>query len=156
MKTKQWLSLTLAAALNLGGWLTTPSLAADTAPTAHGRFLQQLAQRLNLTADQKAQIKTILRAEKDARTTMLAQLHAARANLHAAIQAGDASETSVRAASAQVAAREADLAVERMKIYAKIAPILTHEQRQQISEIQPRAAEVTDRAISRAAEAPVQ
>jgi len=156
MKTNKWLSLTLAAALNLGGWLTTPSLAADTAPTAHGRFLQQLAQRLNLTADQKAQIKTILRAEKDTRTTLLGQLRAARANLRAAIQAGDANETSVRAASAQVAAMEADLAVERMKIYGKIAPVLTHEQRQQIKDFRPRADDFTDRAVTHAAEAPVQ
>jgi Spy/CpxP family protein refolding chaperone len=156
MTTHKWLSLTLAAALNLGGWLTTPSLAADTAPPAHGRFLQQLAQSLNLTADQKAQIKTILRAEKGTRTTLLGQLHAARANLRAAIQAGDANETSVRAASAQVAAMEADLAVERMKIYGKIAPVLTNEQRQQISEFRQRADNFTDRAITHAAEAPVQ
>jgi len=156
MTTNKWLTLTLAAALNLGGWLTTPSLAADTAPSAHGRFLQQLAQRLNLTADQKAQIKTILLAEKDTRTTLLGQLHAARANLRAAIQAGDANETSVRAASAQVAAVEADLAVERMNIYGKIAPVLTHEQRQQISDFRRRADQVTDPALIHAGKGPAQ
>jgi Spy/CpxP family protein refolding chaperone len=156
MKTNKWLTFTLAAALNLGGWLTTPSLAADTAPPAHGRFLQQLTQRLNLTDDQKAQIKTILRADKDTRTALLGQLRAARANLRAAIQAGDANETSVRAAAAQVAAVEGDLAVERMKIYGKIAPILTNEQRQQISDFRRRAEDVTDRAITHAAEAPAQ
>jgi protein CpxP len=159
MKTNKWLSLTLAAALNLGGWLTTPALAADTVATsapAHGRFLQQLAQRLNLTDDQKAQIKTILRAEKDTLKPLLGQLHTARKKLRAAIQAGDANETSVRAASAQVAAVEADLAVERMKIYGKIAPILTNEQRQQISDFRRRADDVTDQAITHAAEAPAQ
>jgi len=62
----------------------------------------------------------------------------------------------VRAASAQVAAMEADLAVERMKIYGKIAPVLTNEQRQQISEFRQRADNFTDRAITHAAEAPVQ
>jgi Spy/CpxP family protein refolding chaperone len=150
MKTNKWLSLTLAAALNLGGWLTTPSLAADTAPPAHGRFLQQLAQRLNLTDDQKGQIKGILWAEKDTLTTLLGQQHAARANLRAAIQASDANESSVRAASAKVAAVEADLAVERMKIYGKIAPVLTNEQRQQISDFEQRADDFTDRAITHA------
>jgi Spy/CpxP family protein refolding chaperone len=156
MKTNKWLSLALAAALNLGGWLTTPALAADTPAPAPGRFLQQLAQRLNLTADQKAQIKTILRAEKDTLKPLFSQLHAARENLRAAIQAGDANETTVRAASAQVAAVEADLAVERMKIYGKIAPVLTNEQRQQISDFRRRADDSTDRAIAHAAEGPAQ
>jgi Spy/CpxP family protein refolding chaperone len=87
---------------------------------------------------------------------LLGQLRAARANLRAAIQAGDANETSVRAAAAQVAVVEADLAVERMKIYGKIAPILTNEQRQQISDLRRRADDVTDRAITHAAEAPAQ
>ena len=67
------------------------------------------------------------------------QLHDARQNLRAAIQASDANETTVRAASAKVASAEADLAVERMKLYGKIAPILTDEQRRQITDFEQRA-----------------
>ncbi|MGA9777340.1 MAG: Spy/CpxP family protein refolding chaperone, partial [Verrucomicrobiia bacterium] len=145
-------SLTLAAALNLGGWLTTPSLAADTNAPVHGRFFQRITQRLNLTDDEKAQIKTILRSEKDTLKPLLGQLHSARENLRAAIRASDANETTVRAAAAKVAAVEADLAVERMKIYGKIAPILTDEQRQQISEFEQRADDFADRAIARASD----
>lgn len=152
MKTNKWLPLLLAAGLNVGGWLTTPSLAADTNPPVRGQFFQRLAQRLNLTDDQKAQIKTVLRAEKDTLTTLRGQLHAARENLRATIQACDANETAVRAASAWVAAVEADLAVERMKIYGKIAPILTNEQRQQLSDFEQRADAWVDRAIARAGE----
>jgi Spy/CpxP family protein refolding chaperone len=148
MKTNKWIPLTLAAVLNLGGFTTTPSLAADTGAPAHGRFFQHVAQRLNLTDDQKAQIKTVLRSEKDTLKPMLAQLRAARQNLRAAIQAGDANESTVRAASAKVAAAEADLAVERMKIYGKIAPILTDEQRRQLSEFRQRADRFADRAIA--------
>ncbi len=149
MKTNKWITLTLATALNLVGWMTTPSLAADNSPPAPGRFFQHIAQRLNLTDDQKAQIKTVLRSERDALKPLLGQLHSARENLRAAIRAGDANETTVRAASAKVAAVEADLAVERMKIYGKIAPILTDEQRQQISEFEQRADGFADRAIAR-------
>ena len=149
MKTNKWITLTLATALNLVGLMTTPSLAADTNAPAHGRFFQRIAQRLNLTDDQKAQIKTVLRSERDTLKPMVGQLHAARENLRAAIQASDANETTVRAASAQVAAVEADLAVERMKIFGKIAPILTDEQRQQISEFEQRADDFADRAIAR-------
>jgi len=57
MKTNKWISITLAAALNLGGLLTTTSLGADTAAPAHGRFFQRIAQKLNLTNDQKARIQ---------------------------------------------------------------------------------------------------
>ena len=148
MKTNKWLPLTLAAVLNLGGLTTTPSLAADTSAPAHGRFFQRIAQRLNLTDDQKAQVKTVLRSEKDTLKPLLQQLHSSRQNLRAAIRASDANETTVRAAAAKVAAAEADLAVERMKIYGKIAPILTDEQRRQISEFEQRADDFADRAIA--------
>ncbi|HXR48018.1 MAG TPA: Spy/CpxP family protein refolding chaperone [Candidatus Limnocylindrales bacterium] len=152
MKTNKWITLTVATALNIFGLMTTPSLAADANAPAHGRFFQRIAERLNLTDDQKAQIKTILRSEKDTLKPLVSSLHAARKNLRAAIRAGDANETTVRAASARVAAVEADLAVERMKIFAKIAPILTDEQRQQISEFEQHADDFTDRAIARASD----
>jgi|SRR5579862_5358822 len=150
MKTNKWITLTVATALNVVGLMTTPSLAADANAPAHGRFFQRIGERLNLTDDQKAQIKTILRGEKDTLKPLVQQLHAARVNLRAAIQAGDANETAVRAASAKVAAVEADLAVERMKIFAKIAPILTDAQRQQLSEFEQSADNFVDRAIARA------
>jgi Spy/CpxP family protein refolding chaperone len=152
MKTNQWITLTVATALNVIGLMTTPSLAADANAPAHGRFFQRIAERLNLTNGQKAQIKTILRSEKDTLKPLLGQLHSARENLRAAIRASEANETTVRAAAAKVAAVEADLAVERMKIYGKIAPILTDEQRQQLSEIEQRADDFVDRAIARASD----
>jgi Spy/CpxP family protein refolding chaperone len=150
MKTNKWISLSLAAVLNLGGLTTTTSLAADTNAPGHGRFFQRIAERLNLTDEQKAQIKTILRSERDTLKPLLGQLHAARQNLRTSIQANGTNETAVRAASARVAAVEADLAVERMKIFGKIAPILTDEQRLQISEFQQNADDFVDRAIARA------
>lgn len=152
MKKNKWITLTVATALNIVGLMTTPALAADANAPAHGRFFQRIAQRLNLTDDQKAQIKTILRSEKDTLKPLLGQLHAARENLRAAIRASNANETTVRAAAARVAAGEADLAVERMKIYGKIAPILTDEQRQQISDVEQNADDFTDRAIARASD----
>jgi Spy/CpxP family protein refolding chaperone len=149
MKTNKWISITLAAVLNLGGLLTTTSLGADTAAPAHGRFLQRIAQRLNLTDDQKAQIKAVFRAEKSTVINLRTQLLAVRENLRATIQAPDTNETAVRAASAQVAVVEANLAVERMKIFAKIAPILTDEQRQQLSDLEQRVDAFRESAINR-------
>ena len=154
MKTTKWLSITLAAALNLGGWMATPSLAADSpAPASpRERIPQRLAEKLNLTDDQKAQIKTVLSGEKDTLVPLLGQLHDARKALRAAIHASDATEAAVRVAAARVAAVEADLAVERMKIYGKIAPILTDEQRQKIADFEQRADSFVDSVIARIGE----
>jgi periplasmic protein CpxP/Spy len=152
MKTNKVLILATAAAIVVGGLITTRSLAADdTTPAStplRGQLLKRIAEKLNLTDDQKSQIKTILSGEKTTLQTLLAQLHDARKNMRTAIQGADANETSVRAASAKVAAVEADLAVERMKLYGKIAPVLTDEQRQKISDFTQRADDFADDAIA--------
>jgi Spy/CpxP family protein refolding chaperone len=150
MKNIKLLAFIMTAAIAACG-LTAKILAADTSTPApmRGQILQRIAGKLNLTDDQKSQIKTILRDDKDALTTLLGQLHDARKNLRATIQAVDANETSVRAASAKVASAEADLAVERMKLYGKIAPVLTDEQRQKISEFTQRADDFADSVIAR-------
>jgi Spy/CpxP family protein refolding chaperone len=142
---------TLAAALVAGGIITTKTLAADNSATApaHGRFWERLADKLNLTGDQRTQIKTVITGEKDTLAPLLGALHDARKNLRTAIRASDANEASVRAASAKVAAAEADLAVERMKLYGKIAPILTDAQRQQLAGLQQHADEFVDNVIAR-------
>ena len=129
---------------------TSPPIASsDTGTPANGRFFQRMAQRLNLTDDQKARIKTVLRAEKDTLTPLLGQLHAARMDLRAAIQANGANETTVRAASARVAAAEADLAVERLKLYGKLSPILTSEQRDKLKAFRARMDKFLDGALER-------
>jgi len=148
MKTIKLLNIATAAAIAACA-LTAKTFAADTAAPARGQILQHIVGKLNLTDDQKSQIKTALGGEKDALKNLLGQLHDARKNLRAAIQAGDANETSVRAASAKVASAEADLAVERMKLFGKIAPILTDEQRRQISDFMQRADDFADNAIAR-------
>jgi len=154
MKTTKWLSITLAAALNLGGWTTIPSLATDNAApgSARAQLRARIAEKLNLTDDQKAQIKAVLGGEKSALTALLGQLHDARKALRTAIHANDATEASVRVASARVAAVEANLAVERMKIYGRIAPILTDEQRRQIADFEQRADNFADGVIARLGE----
>ena len=149
MKSKFLIIATVAAIVMCG--LTSTTLAADNPAQAplRGKIFQRIAEKLNLTADQRAQIKSVLSGEKDTLAPLLGQLHDARTNLRAAIRASDANETSVRAASAKVASAEADLAVERMKLYGKIAPILTEAQRQQLSEMQQRADALVDHVIAR-------
>jgi Spy/CpxP family protein refolding chaperone len=69
-----------------------------------------------------------------------------------AIHANDANEAAVRAASAKVASVEADWAVERMKLYGKIAPILTDQQRRKIAGFERRADNFAGGAIARLGE----
>jgi Spy/CpxP family protein refolding chaperone len=141
----------LAVALGAGGFVANRALAGNGADAFSGRagLLQRIASKLNLTADQRTQIKAVLVGEKDTLAPLLAAVHDARKNLRDAIRAGGATETSVRAASAKVASAEADLAVERMKLYGKIAPILTDAQREQLAGMQQRADDFVDHVIAR-------
>jgi Spy/CpxP family protein refolding chaperone len=155
MKTTKLLTIATAAAIFAGGLTTGKTFAAENSATAtpvRGPIFQRITERLNLTDAQRAQIKTVLAGEKDSLKPLLGQLHDARKNLREAIQSGGANETAVRAASAKVAAVEGDLAVERMKIYGKISPILTDEQRRQISEFEQRMDDLADSVIAHVGE----
>jgi len=117
-----------------------------------GHFLERAKTKLGLTAEQSAQIKAVLGADRELLRHLISQRHAARIGLRAAIQADGATEAAVRVAAAKVAAVEADLAVERLKLYGKLAPILTADQRAQVKEFQRRLDEVLDGAIDRLGE----
>jgi Spy/CpxP family protein refolding chaperone len=145
------LALSLVAALFAGAFTVT-QVHADNAPhagAAPGRLLRRLADELNLTADQRTQIKSVLAGEKAALAPLVASVHDARKELRTALRADSANETAVRAAAAKVGAAEADLAVERMKVYGQIAPILSPAQRAQLAELQQRADQATERVLGR-------
>ncbi|MGC9943662.1 MAG: Spy/CpxP family protein refolding chaperone [Verrucomicrobiota bacterium] len=152
MKANKIIILATAAAIIVGGLTTTRALAAeDSTPASmpmRGQILERIAVALNLTDEQKSQIRAILSGEKDTLKTLFAHLHYARKDMRAAIQASGANEASVRGAAAKVAVVEADLAVERMKLYGKIAPVLTDEQRQKISDFTQHADDFVDDAIA--------
>ena len=153
MKTTRILMITVAAVLFLGG--VTQIHAADQAdrPAAfRGRFLERVRQRLGLTDEQTAQIKAVLKSDKDNLTSLLGRMHEARIGLREAIRAQNPTEASVRAASAKVAAVQADLAVERMKLFARINPILTDEQRAKLALEEQQVDDLADAAIARASE----
>lgn len=158
MKTK-WLIIPLAAATLAGGFFATKTFAASDSDTnsptaAHsnprlGRMLQRIADRLDLTADQRTQVQDIIAGEKDDLKSLLNRLHDARVNLRTAIQTDGATEADVRAASAKVAAVESDLAVERLKLFAKISPVLTGEQRAKLTELEQNFDSLVDNLIAR-------
>ena len=147
---KIFIIITAAAALAVGGF-TYETSAADTSfpGMERGRPFQRIAEMLNLTDSQRAQIGSVLAGEKDTLVPLLRRLHDARKGLRDAIRASDANEAAVRTASASVAAVESDLAVERMKLYGKIAPILTDAQRKELADLQAVGDDAVDNALAR-------
>ena len=138
MKTKH-LILTWAATLTVGGIVLTTTAAERFGPVrVRAAMLQHAAEKLELTADQKAQIKAEIKSEQAVLQPILVRLHSAHQELRETIRASAATETKVRAAAAKLADAQADLAVERLKLHGKIAPILTATQRAKIAEFEAR------------------
>jgi Spy/CpxP family protein refolding chaperone len=152
MKTVKWvvISLIIAAVGAIGGIVIAAQTSATAPAGLGGRLLGtgRLRNQLGLTADQVATIKSDLAADKDALTKLLSAVHDARINLRETIRKSGASEADVRAASAKVAVAEADLAVERARLYGKISPVLTSDQLAKLDDLQERMDDLVDGAIA--------
>ncbi len=152
MKTSKWIALTAAATIFGGGLFVLGAAPAKTsAGEGHGRghLLQHAREQLNLTDEQVSQVKAVLKGDKENITSLLTRMHEARNGMRAAIRAAAANESSVRAAAAKVAVVEADLAVERMKLYGKISPILTPEQRDKLQQFETQIDNLVEKASGR-------
>lgn len=147
MKTKVVL-VTLAVVAVLAGGLLI-ARAAERPLAMRGKVLERIASKLHLTKDQRTQIKAVLVADKEPILSLLTRWHEAHKQLRAAIQAGNATVDSVRAAAANVAAVEADLAVERLKLHGKIYPLLTADQKLQVTVMEDHVDAFLDGVIAR-------
>jgi Spy/CpxP family protein refolding chaperone len=149
MKTSKWLAIAIAAAVAVGGMTVVRVRAQDAGigHLGHGRFLARAKEKLGLSDDQVTQIKSQLSADKDKLTSLLSSWHDARVALRETIQKPGATESDIRTASVKVAAVEADLAVERARLYGKISPILTADQLAKVTEFQQRMDDFVDGAI---------
>ena len=90
---------------------------------------------LDLTDDQKAQLKTIVdshRAEFDAARQ---KIGAAREGMRALVEGDAINEGAIRAKSAEVAAAEADLMILNAKVRQESMQVLTSEQLQKMKEL---------------------
>lgn len=101
---------------------------------------------LDLSADQKAQIRSVFQAEKPQLTIVLQREKAARKSLQSAIRQPSVNEAGVRRASALVAQCDLSLSMERAKIYSGVYNVLTDEQRAQLAQI---ISQVQDRVAGR-------
>ncbi len=106
---------------------------AQASPFGVGGKVVRLVKSLDLTDQQKDEIKAILKSHEATVAALLTGEKAARANLRAAIQQPTVNQTAVRQASTVVAKLDADLAVERARIYSEIYAVLTPTQRADLS-----------------------
>jgi len=154
MTLTKWLPLTVAVALGALGLSFNTGAADSGAPQrpGRGRFLERAKEKLALTDEQLDQIKAELQADRETLKSLILRLHEARTGLRDAIQAADATEASVRAAAAKVGTAQTELAVERFKLFGRINPILTEEQREKVKQFQAQIDEFVDGAINRLGE----
>lgn len=137
----------MAVLLLAGGTLYGAKAGALGGGKFRGLIAQRIAEKLGLSEDQVAHIKKVRDEEKGYVLAKLGALHKARVDMRGVIQSqtsGKVDEKAVRAAHAKVAAIEADLAVERAKIYARISPVLTPEQLDKVRDFQQRRDENVD------------
>ena len=112
-------------------------------------MFERIRERLALTDDQVAQIKAQLQPERESLRDLILRLHEAKGALRRSIHSSDETEAAIRGAAARVGEVEADLAVERHKLYGKVNAILTADQREQITEFQEKLDDLLDTAIER-------
>lgn len=102
------------------------------------RMFDHLAQELDLSDAQRAQVRGVLKAHAD---EILAQVKAgmdARRALHDAVMAQPSDEAAVRSLAAQVGTVHGDGALLIVKVRSEIWPILTPEQQQKLASLHAR------------------
>ena len=109
-----------------------------------GHFAR-IARALDLTDDQKTQIKAVLRAHETEIETQLQAGSQARHSLYDAVQARPLDENSIRARAAELGRVHGDGAVLLAKIRAEIDPILTDAQKAKIAAFHDRMGQRGDR-----------
>jgi Spy/CpxP family protein refolding chaperone len=98
-------------------------------------FLGPILPRLNLTAAQKDQVKTIMESHAADFKTLRDQGSPAHQALEQAMLTDPVDDNAVTAASAQVAAVDAQMAVLSAHVRSEIFQILTDEQKAQVKQI---------------------
>jgi Spy/CpxP family protein refolding chaperone len=98
--------------------------------------MKKMIAALELTEDQKLQIKEILKAHKPAIQPLRKQLIEERRALRDLIQSESWTDTAIKAQVSKVSSIAAEMAVHRAEVYSKVRPILTAEQIQKFMELQ--------------------
>jgi Spy/CpxP family protein refolding chaperone len=95
--------------------------------------------QLNLSDPQKQQVRDIMQRDREQMRSTMQRLGEAMQAQRAAINQVPVNEQAVRAAAAQVASVQADLAVAQARVHADIWNILTPEQQTKAKELEQQA-----------------
>lgn len=107
----------------------------------------RISQALELSDDQKARVKEILKAHATEIEAQMKASGAARRALHQAVLTQPADEDGIRAAARQLGSVQGDSAVLFSKIRAEVDPVLTDAQRERVRQFRDRAKSHSDNAI---------
>ncbi len=111
------------------------------------RIFGRIARDLELSGDQKARIKTILKSHATEIESQMKASAAARQAVHDAVLAQPVDEAAIRAAAASLGQVHADGAVLFAKVRTEVDPILTDDQRAKIQKFRERAVRRSDSAV---------
>jgi Spy/CpxP family protein refolding chaperone len=152
----------LAAALACGAGMTGIAAGAplgDDVPEARplrmlmsGQFGRLLALRseLDTSAEQRAEIRNIVKSHKHELATALKPVAEKRRALRDATLAEGASEATIRAAADELGKAIGDAAIVGAKIRSEIHDVLTPEQRKKVEEFRDQSESAVDRFLSEA------
>lgn len=101
----------------------------------HRGGMERIFRALDLTDEQKAQMKAIRQASKDSTKPIREQMKANRQKLQTLSESGTFDEAQVRAIAAEQGNLSAQLIVEKEKVKSQIFNLLTPEQKAKAAEI---------------------
>jgi protein CpxP len=90
---------------------------------------------LDLTDDQKTQLKSIADSHRDEIRAAADKVGAAREGMRALVEADSINESAIRAKSAEIAAAEADMLILNARIRQESLQVLTPEQQQKLRDL---------------------
>jgi len=133
MKNTRTRILALAGAAVLAPALLFAAVAAQHAQ--HQGMAQHIAKKLGLSDEQTQQVQGIFANHQSELSGQFDRLKTAKSALFDAVHADSFDESAVRAAAANVAQVEADLAVSHAKIASEVRAILTPDQQAKAKEL---------------------
>jgi periplasmic protein CpxP/Spy len=146
MKSIRFRLLVAAMAVLLGSTLAKSQTADNTpaAPPAHmhmhefglgGPMMWRLAQKLNISDDQKTQMKAVLQKEEPTVKPLMLQLHQVDLDLRQYVE-GTFDQAKVQALAAQKAQIQAALTVQQTRIHNELYQLLTPDQQTQFKQLE--------------------
>ena len=116
--------------------LQVPALAGFHGSAWGGEPMRKMIAALELTEDQKLQIKEILKVHKPAIQPLRKQFIEERRALRDLIQSESWSEAAIKSQVEKVSTLAAEMAVQRAQVYREVRPILTAEQIRKFLDLQ--------------------